>query len=765
MGLFLFSISTFVKMNYSAELKKFITSQQLYSAVRITLATVLPCLILAHFGILKEYFLFPLGTSFVALTDQPGPVIRRRNTLILAIISYVLVASIASVLMHYPILILLELVIFGMFFSLIGVYGSRLAVLGSLSLVVLAIFIDGHLTGTHILKSLLIFAGGCIWFLLIFLIVNTLQPYKLAGQMIGENYLQLANFLKIKADFYQKNPDFTKLNSQVFAKQIEIKNLQEETRETVLKTRTIVNESTTTSRLLMLMFLNSVDLHEKLMTSESSYQKLQESFGDSEILVKFHNYLNILAEEIFNIGVALQGGFRGKPLTDLHKEQEELNENYFAFRDTHRNADNLENFMILRQILLRINEITKELEEIYNVFSQDIKLAKSLSTDLDVKKFLPNEEKLKFSVLRNSISFDSAHFRHALRITIALLLGYLASKLTFLGIGHTYWILITITAILKPAYSATKHRNMLRLYGTIVGAVLAYILLLYIHSNIALLFILLISMILCYSYLKEKYFWAVLFMTVYVFLSFNFLNPGNVNIIFKDRIVDTLIAGIIAFTVSYLVLPLWEHTQNISLMKKSSETNLEYFDVVIQKLMGIQFDVQNYKLKRKNAIIALANMSDNFQKMLSEPKHQQKKLEVVHQFVATSHLITAYTASLSQYSKSDEQYPEIDFENWKKKISAELQLTDLYLNEKKIDESLKIDSKLEPDDEVEELLKKRKIEIQMQETPGFSDANKVPRLTELQNIHNVLDLIYDVAKEQRKVIETYRLENPTLQQS
>jgi hypothetical protein len=40
-----------------------------------------------------------------------------------------------------------------MFFSLIGVYGQRLAAVGSLSLVVLAIFIDGHLTGSNILKA------------------------------------------------------------------------------------------------------------------------------------------------------------------------------------------------------------------------------------------------------------------------------------------------------------------------------------------------------------------------------------------------------------------------------------------------------------------------------------------------------------------------------------------------------------------------------------------------------------------------------------
>jgi hypothetical protein len=40
---------------------------------------------------------------------------------------------------------------------MIGVYGLRLATFGSLALVVLSIFIDGHLTGDDIFKSSFIF--------------------------------------------------------------------------------------------------------------------------------------------------------------------------------------------------------------------------------------------------------------------------------------------------------------------------------------------------------------------------------------------------------------------------------------------------------------------------------------------------------------------------------------------------------------------------------------------------------------------------------
>jgi uncharacterized membrane protein YccC len=754
-------------MNYSSELKKIVTSQYVYSSIRITLATVIPCLVLSYFGLLKEYFLFPLGTSFVALTDQPGPFIRRRNSLTFAIFCFVVVASIASLVKGIIPLVLLEVIVFGMFFSLIGVYGQRLAAVGSLALVVLAIFIDGHLTGANILKSLLIFAAGCIWFLLIFLIVTTIQPYKLASQMIGENYLQLAEFLKIKANFYQQNPDFDKLNSQVIAKQIGIKNLQEETRETVFKTRTIVNESTTISRLLMLMFLNSMDLHEKLMTSESDYKKLQESFKDTTILVKIHDYLNILSEEITNIGIALQSSTRAKPIFNLEVHFHELNAHYFELRNKEMTPENLENFMILRQIMMRINEITKEINEIYKVFSQNVKLAKSLSTGLDLKKFMPKEEKINFKVLKSNISLTSSHFRHAIRITVALLLGYLVSLLPFVEIGHTYWILITIVAILKPAYSITKQRNLLRFYGTVAGAVIAYGLLHFIHINAVLFGILLFSMILCFSLLKGRYFWAVLFMTIYVFMSFNFLNPGNVNVIFKDRIVDTFIAGIIAFLVSYIVLPVWEHTQNLDLMKKSAESNLTYFHSVMSKFLNDGFNVEDYKVKRKNAIISLANLSDNFQRMISDPKNQQKKLEVVHQFVATSHLITAYTASLSQYAKSNQEYPEIDSESWSKKIESEMNQVSAILNGDKISETLRMESRLEPEDSsIEDMLHKRKTELLEKEHFDTRDPNKISHLTELKNIHDVLELIYDVAKEQRKVIEKYRNEeNSTLPQS
>ena len=195
-------------MNYTSELKKFITGQYIYSGIRISLAVVIPCIILAQLGLLKEFFLFPLGTVFLALTDMPGPFHRRRNALLFGVFCYFIVALVAGLLKDYPLFIFIELVTLGVFFTMLGVYGQRLAAVGSLTLVVLAIFIDGAPGEHNFLWNALIFSAGAVWFLIVFMIVTVLKPYKLAQQMIGENYIALGNYLQSKAQFFDNKPSF-----------------------------------------------------------------------------------------------------------------------------------------------------------------------------------------------------------------------------------------------------------------------------------------------------------------------------------------------------------------------------------------------------------------------------------------------------------------------------------------------------------------------------------------------------------------------------
>jgi len=738
-------------MNYTSELKKFVTSQYIYSGVRIALAVVIPSIILAYLGVLKQFFLFPLGTIFLALTDMPGPFHRRRNSLILALFFYFSISLVAGLLKDFPILIFLEIIIFGLFFTMLGIYGKRLDIVGSLTLVVFAIFIDGA-PGVHsALWNACVFSLGAAWFFIVFLLVTVLKPYKLAEQMIGENYIELGKYLRLKSQFYLKNPDFEAIYSQIFGLEVRIKEHQEATREVVFKTRQMVRESTSTSRLLMQLFLNSFDLHEMLILSTNDYKKLQKSFGDKEILEKINLYLNKLSNELINIGISIQGGMKASPIINISDELHQLHEEFFELRNKEMNAETLENFMILRQIFLRITEISDEIQTIYKLKTQNIKLVKSLSTGLDLEKFVTKDEKLNHKVFINNFSLKSNHFRHAIRITVAMLIGYALSKISILGINKVYWILITILAIMRPVYSITKRRNILRIYGTVAGAIVGFVIVYYITNPIVLLGIFLVCLMLTFSLLKDKYAWAVFFMTVYIFLIFDFMKPGNFNDIFLERLFDTLIAAVIVFLVSYLVLPVWEHQKNKTLILKYIKANDKYFNRIIDILNQKNIEIQDYKMSRKEAIISLANLSDNFQKMLSDPKDQQKNLENIHLFVTTAHLFTAYVASLSQYALKGENYSEIDLSGWKNKINNELIIAKSILENEKPEEKNTLSLEISTADQVDELLEKRKKEIREEEFLDRRDPKVISHLTELKNIKELLELIYNEAREQRKI--------------
>ena len=63
------------------------------------------------------------------------------------------------------------------------------------------------------------------------------------------------------------------------------------------------------------------------------------------------------------------------------------------------------------------------------------------------------------------------------------------------------------------------------------------------------------------------------------------------------------------------------------------------------------------------------------------------------------------------------------------------------------------ESKLTPEDLVNELLEKRKEEITENEFYDRRDPKNISHLTELKNIRELLELIYNQARDQRKIAE------------
>jgi len=65
--------------------------------------------------------------------------------------------------------------------------------------------------------------------------------------------------------------------------------------------------------------------------------------------------------------------------------------------------------------------------------------------------------------------------------------------------------------------------------------------------------------------------------------------------------------------------------------------------------------VAQYKLSRKEAFVALANLSDAFGRILSEPRGKREEAGKMHQFVVSNHMLTSHIATLAYYAIPEPQ--------------------------------------------------------------------------------------------------------------
>lgn len=737
-------------MNYLDEFRKFISSHYLYTGVRLTLGAVIPCLIFHHYGVLSDFIAFPLGTLLIGTTDNPGPLHRRRNSLMIAIVTCFLVACATGYLRHIHFIAFIEIILFGMFFSLVGVYGNRANSIGLIALLVFVFNVDNHMSGDTVLKNALIFSAGGIWYLILFLVLQKIRPYKLIQQLLGENFVELGKLLSVKAGYYFAKPDYDELFNQMIHQQVILRENHETLREILFKTRQIVTESTNTSRILMLMFLDSVDLMERIINSQQNYSNLHRAFDHTKILRLFGTYITWLAAELQHIGLAVQSGFPSKPKHDLDEAFNKCQRTFDSIRERTMTHDNIEDFIMLRQILNSLQDITERVKKLHRATRYDSDLGNEYNLNVEIDDFTTKQE-YHPRILQDNLSLKSSHFRHALRITIGLIIGFLVSL--FFSVGHGYWILLTIVTIMKPAFSITKQRNLYRIAGTMVGAFAGFMTLYLIKDDTIIFIIMMLAMISAYSFLKINYFIASIGITLYVLLWFNFLNPEHITAVLQDRVIDTVIGSIISYFVSAYVLPVWEHMQINQYMRAALDANRKYFDNVSLIFTGASLDIHELKLHRKEAIIAMANLSDNFQRMLSEPKKQQVKMEEHHQFVATSHMLTSYIASLSTYAQTVGQtYFSEEFKPMVRQIDRQFESAMQVLDKKENAGLEIIKESLPQNQKLIQLLSVRKKEIKEMgiEKSAQSPARKA--LSDLKTINGLFELISTITIDEIKIL-------------
>ncbi|UOQ72420.1 FUSC family protein [Hymenobacter cellulosilyticus] len=346
-----------------------------------------------------------------------------------------------------------------------------------------------------------------------------------------------------------------------------------------------------------------------------------------------------MAVELDHIGAAIQANRPYATRATLKTQLETLKTRIDAIGEEGSSGSNL----VLKKILVNLRNLTQRVNDILNYFDS-AKTGQTYGRELEFSRFVSHEE-FDLKSIGDNLTFNSSVFRHAIRMTLACSVGFIASKLLFPGY-HSYWILMTTTYMLKPGFSLTKERNYQRILGTLAGGVIGVLILWLIPDKTVQFVLMVVLMVISYSFQRTNYIITVTCLTPFILIMFSLLGVGYLGLI-EERVIDTFIGCAIAFSAGYLLFPKWEADQLQVFMRDVLRANLNYLLKLAENISGVSYHQTDYKLVRKNVYVSSANLSAAFQRMLSEPKSTQRKSSEVHEFVVLNHILASNIASIT----------------------------------------------------------------------------------------------------------------------
>jgi uncharacterized membrane protein (TIGR01666 family) len=601
---------------------------------------LLPSLVLSQVNHFQIGLTLSLGALCVSGADNPGPLIHKRNGMLICSALMFIVAIITGFARLNVYTLGTEIVLLAFLFSMFTVYGNRAASVGTACLLIMILMMEKELKPSEVLGYSATILAGSIWYTLLSITFFSIRPYRAAQQALGENILDVAKFLRLKIDFYHPETDIDENYRKVVSQQIHVSHNQDAVRDLLFKSRLMVKESTNASRILILTFIDLVDMFEEIMATHYDYNLLREKFADTGVLDDIANLLLHIADELDEVGFAIQANSKHKHQPDLNLELDALKSKIDQISANDKEVSTL----VLKKILINLRNLNQKTINIFNYYNSRSAALLENRSDVEYSKFVTHQDydpQLYF----DNLTINSSIFKHALRVAMVCLVGFIAAKTSHLIKGdHSYWILLTIIVILKPGFSLTKQRNFQRLMGTIGGGLLGVLILKFIPDATAQFIILMVLMVGAYSFQRFNYIVSVFLMTPYILILFEFLGVKHV---VQERIIDTLIGSVIAFVASYVIFPIWEFDQIKESLNDVLKGNINYLKKVAETFSGKAISTTEYKLARKDVYVYSANLSAAFERMTSEPKSKQRHIKEVHKFVVLNHILTSYIANIA----------------------------------------------------------------------------------------------------------------------
>ena len=653
-------------MRYSIEIEKFLYSQYFFGGLRAAIGGSLPailCLVVFHKADLG--FTIATGALGACVVDMPGPLKYKHNEMLVCSVLGFL-SALATGLATFNVIALWATVVALTFaLSLTVVYGNRWPQISFATLFMMVMTLEDHFTPLQALVNASWILLGGLWYTYWATLISRWQAQRIEKQALAEDVFASADYLLARADFYDVDANLDECYSRLVEKQTAAVEMQDAARAIVLRNLPKLRRGKLDAQRVALfnLFINTVDLHELFVGAHTNYSLMRSTFGNADLMLFFRDLIRKAASDLEEIGLAVLQNRRPNSRVSMKAEMRAIEYEIELMRKQGLPERNPEAYASASSSFRRIWSAVRLIDKMKkSVGNESLSVQTEMRIDHTLMRFLSGR-RVPLRQIFSNLTMASPSFRHALRVTIAVAIGFWLGRL--LPLTNAYWIVMTTLIIMKPGYSLTKQRNTQRIVGTAIGCAASLALIWFVKSPVVLLVFMFASMVMSYSLLLFNYTASVVFTSSYVLLLFHLLAPGGMRII-GERAIDTVIGCALAIAASHL-FPYWEYRLMGKLVTEMLAATRQYLESAwwwrsapsaganpdgatgATAAIGAPMQAGNpddrdfrYRLARKNVHIAFANLAQAFRRMMLEPKAQQRFVAELNDLLVQSHVLAAH---------------------------------------------------------------------------------------------------------------------------
>lgn len=584
-----------------------------------------------------------LGVVAAALTDLDDRLAGRLRNLIITLISFFIASASVELLFDWPWFFALGLMLSTSSFILLGGLGQRYATIAFGALLIAVYTMLGISLYDHWYQQPLLLLAGAIWYNLLTLIGHLLFPIRPLQDNLARCYEQLAAYLEVKSRLF--DPDIEDDNSapvvELAMANGALVTILNQTKASLL-TRLRGDRGQRGTRQTLHYYFVAQDIHERASSSHVQYQALREMFRYSDVMFRFQRLLSMQAGACRQLArsILLQSPYQHA----AHFERMFIHLDAALDRLRASGAAVVE-LKALGYLLTNLRAIDAQLASLET--EQTVAAPRNDSEEQLDDDNLHGFGDIRLRLSRN-LTPQSALFRHAVRMSLVLCVGYAFIKFT--GLEHGYWILLTSLFVCQPNYNTTRHRLRLRVLGTLAGVAVGLPVLYFVPSLEGQLILIVISGVLFFAFRNVQYAHATLFITLLVLLCFNLLGEGFV--VALPRIFDTLVGCAIAWAAVSFVWPDWRFRRLSLVVENALSANCRYLDAILVQYHQGRDNRLGYRIARRDAHNRDAELASVVSNMGAEPGATAEHKEIAFRLLCLNHTFTSYISALGAHREA-----------------------------------------------------------------------------------------------------------------